>query len=121
MCEREKMHNKMKLAYVAGPYRAPTAAQRQDNIHRARKAAESLWRAGYAVLCPHMNSANMDGIVDDEVFLQGCLEMVRRCDLVWLLPGWRASEGAVREVAEAERCGVEVRFPTIAEESKSDI
>ena len=116
MCERERMHNK-KLAYVAGPYRAPTAAQRQDNIHRARKAAEALWKRGYAVLCPHLNSANMDGLVDDEIFLQGCLEMVRRCDLVWLLPGWRESEGAVRELEEAKWFGIEVRFPTMAEEA----
>jgi len=119
MCEREKMHN-MKIAYVAGPYRAPTAAQRQDNIHRARQAAEALWKSGYAVLCPHLNTANMDGLVEDEQFLQGCLEMVRRCDLVWLLPGWRKSEGTVREVVEAEIRGVEVRFPSIAEEATGE-
>ena len=113
------MHN-MKIAYVAGPYRAPTASQRQHNIYRARQAAESLWKRGYAVLCPHLNSANMDGLVEDEQFLQGCLEMVRRSDLVWLLPGWRKSEGTVREVAEAEIRGVEVRFPTIAEEATGE-
>lgn len=47
----------------------------------------------------------MGGIVPDEAFLAGDLEILRRCDAVVLLTGWNESAGALAErdfaVAEA--------------------
>jgi hypothetical protein len=61
----------LKIAYVAGPYRAKTKIGIILNILRARKVAKELWKMGYAVICPHSNSALMDGIAPDEAFLNG--------------------------------------------------
>jgi hypothetical protein len=55
---------------------------------------------GYAVLCPHANTAFMD-FGCDEVFLDGDLEILRRCDLVVVAPGWESSEGTRAEIREA--------------------
>ena len=96
----------MKVAYVAGPYRAPTVRGIVENIRRAEEAALWLWRNGYAALCPHLNTALFDGACPDEVWLAGGLELLRRCDLVVLVPGWESSEGTRVEVAEAYRLGL---------------
>jgi hypothetical protein len=96
----------MKLVYIAGPYRAKSKYFIGRNISIARYHARLLWQKGYAVLCPHMNTAHFDGICPDEVFLEGTMEMLRRCDLIYLLPNWRDSEGAKAEYAEAQRLGI---------------
>lgn len=87
----------MKLAYIAGKYRSDTISGIEENIALARRAAKKLWRDGYAVICPHLNAAFMDGVVPDDVFLEGDIKMLNLCDVVFLLPNWRESEGAKRE------------------------
>lgn len=97
----------MKLVYLAGPYRAKTTRAITQNINRAREYAIKLWQAGYAVLCPHLNSAHFDGCVEDARFLKGGLLMLQRCDAIAVMPGSEASEGTQAEIAEARRLGME--------------
>lgn len=103
----------MKVIYIAGPYRAKTPWQVQQNIEGAAILAAWCWQAGFAALCPHMNSAHMEGCATDEAFLEGTLELMRRCDAVLLHPDWRRSEGARAERAEAERLGIPVFEKTV--------
>lgn len=101
----------MKIAYIAGPYRAPTVFGVTQNIQRAREVAAEFWRMGYAVLCPHMNSALMDGVVPDGIFLTGDHEFLRRMrpgDIFVLLPDWTKSEGTKAELALAISLGLTV-------------
>jgi len=87
----------MKLCYISGKYFGETNDETYENIQIARKAAVMLWCKGWAVICPHLNTAFMDGIVPLETFLQGDFEMVSRCDAVFMLPNWQDSKGAKRE------------------------
>ena len=96
------------VAYIAGPYRAPTPAGIWANIMKARDVALDLWRMGIPAICPHTNTMLFDGARPDEDWLAGDLEILRRCDLVVLVPGWRESAGARAEVAEARRLGIPV-------------
>ena len=99
----------MKIAYIAGPYRAPTVYETTQNIQRAREVAAEFWKMGYAVICPHLNSALMDGIVPDGIFLAGDREFIRRMrpgDLFVLLPGWRESAGTMAELDLAVSLGL---------------
>ena len=98
----------MRLAYVAGPYRAASESAVVRNIRAAEAIAAELWKAGYAVICPHMNTALMGGICPDDVWLGGDIVMLKRCDLVVLVPGWLASSGTRAEVATARECGIPV-------------
>ena len=98
----------MKLAYVAGPYRGRTHNDVAQNIAAAREVAAHLWSLGYAVICPHLNSAFMSGVAPEEVFMNGGLAMLRRCDLVVLVEGWQASQGTAREIEEARSCGLPI-------------
>lgn len=98
----------MRLVYVAGPYRAASESAVVRNIRNAEAVAVELWKAGFAVLCPHMNTALMGGICPDEVWLKGDLVMLERCDLVVLVPGWQASSGTVAEHLRARELGIPV-------------
>ena len=92
----------IQLAYVAGPYRSPLGAHGvQKNIEVARAVAAELWEFGHVAVCPHMNTAHFDGLVPDQRFLDGSLELMRRCDLVVLTPRWRLSRGTREEIVEA--------------------
>lgn len=91
----------MKLVYVAGPFRGPNAWEIEQNIRRAESLALEVWRLGAAVICPHTNTRFFQGAADDKIWLEGDLEMLRRCDVVMLTPDWRRSSGAQAEVQEA--------------------
>lgn len=92
----------MKVIYVAGPYRARTAVGVGLNILRARRAALFVWQHGGVALCPHLNTAFFDGHAPDETWLKGDLELLKRCEAVWLIGGWTRSVGAITESAAAE-------------------
>ena len=106
----------MKLVYIAGAYRSRFGILgRAWNISRARKVAKLLWRMGFAVLCPHSNSAFMDGCAPDGVFLRGDIEMLKRCDAIVLMPGFAKSQGAQAEYFTAQSYGITkfyVEYPT---------
>ena len=94
----------MKVVYVAGPYRDPRGEWYVlQNIREAEAVALELWRAGYAVVCPHKNTALLGGACggSEEVWLKGDLEIMRRCDFVVCTARWQESEGAKAEVKQA--------------------
>lgn len=108
----------MKVAYVAGPYRADTIYGVAQNIQKARDVALRLWKLGYAAICPHSNTAFFDGACDDSVWLSGDLEILRRCDFVVVLDGWERSEGATKEVQIANIHGIPVYPESWVEEQE---
>lgn len=99
---------KLPTIYIAGPYRAAKVSGIRRAIDRAREAAELVWSIGGKAFCPHLNTAFMDGIVPDAVFLRADLEWLADCDAVFAIHGWEQSEGARGEVAEAKRLGIPV-------------
>jgi hypothetical protein len=99
----------MKLAYVAGPYRGKSKnkiinkLQVIRDILAAREVAKELWRMGYAVLCPHSNTALFDGVAPDQTFLDGDLLILDRCDLIVLQGKWWDSKGTLGEIKRAKQ------------------
>lgn len=85
------------IVFVSGPYRGDVSG----NIERAKQVAIRLWKLGYAVVCPHLNTAHFDGICPDETWLKGDLEIMSRCDAVYMMAGWDTSAGAKAERAAA--------------------
>ncbi len=104
----------MKIAQLIGPYRSDTVSGIQDNITIATAYAKALWREGYAVICPHANSAYFDGHCKDEAFLDGYKEIMRRLDprkgdTLVTLPHWTKSIGSIAEYS----LGLELNLPFI--------
>lgn len=75
-----------------------------------------LWQLGYAVLCPHSNSMNMDGGARDSDFLDGDREWMIHADVAFVVPSipglkeWRESRGSVGEIHECDMMGIPVVY-----------
>lgn len=91
----------MKLIYIAGSFRAPTHWGIVLNVRAAEALALEVWRAGCAALCPHLNTANFQGALPDEVWCAGTMTMLERCDAVILVPGHEHSAGTHAEIVRA--------------------
>lgn len=117
--KREKVE-RMPIAYIAGPYRSRWGIiGRIINILKARQTSIKLWQWGYAVICPHMNTALFDGKAPDDVWLKGDLEFIRRLhckhgktpsDVIYMMKDFSNSIGALKELELAKKCGLEVLY-----------
>ena len=96
----------MKIIYVAGPFRGPTSWDIAENIRSAERIGLLVARAGAMPLIPHANTAHFHGQCDDTFWLDGTMELLRRCDAAVFLPGWRGSSGSVAEYREAGLLGI---------------
>ena len=100
----------MRVIYVSGRYRAKTIFGVALNIWRARRVAQKLWKEGWAVICPHMNTAFFTG--GEGMYIRGDIEIVKRCDTIYMLKNWHKSEGACIEYQVA----IDNHLETIFEE-----
>ena len=97
------------LVYIAGPYRNEKECEVFTNIMEARRVAIALWKGGFIPICPHLNTFFFNGIVKSpKVFIDGDLEIVRRCDAMVMLDGWQYSEGAFEENELAHELGMPI-------------
>lgn len=95
------------IIYIAGPHTGKDKAETLSNIAKARCVAHDCWAAGYATICPHMNTAEFDDI-SKSIFYAGDLEILEKCDAVVLLPHWKTSMGARMEVQHAIKHGIRI-------------
>ncbi len=109
----------MKLVYVAGPFRAASAYVPghqdmfavQENIMAAMKLGLEVARTpGAFPVIPHANTMFFTGAAPDHVWLEGDLEMMRRCDAVLMTPDWQRSSGARAEEQLARELGIPVFY-----------
>lgn len=98
------------LIYVSGAYSAPTIEQRDENVANARAVAVRLWEMGHAVICPHLNTFDMESDCNAtyEQYLVGDKNMIARCDAMVMVNGWENSKGATIEQSYAVRLGIPV-------------
>ena len=99
------MKRKM-IVFISGKY----SGNVDENIAYAETFARVLWDEGYTVVCPHLNTANFneDGATSWKDYLQGDLEILSRCDIVFALPNWKDSKGSKIEIDYALRKAIPV-------------
>ncbi len=119
------MDRKPIVAMVSGKYtpvdpknRADALSQIERNIFVAKEVAKCLWGMGYAVICPQTNSGHFDDVAPPKYFYEGYLELVRRSDIIVMLPNWEESYGARLEYELAKKLGKEVYLAEISEDNK---
>jgi hypothetical protein len=100
----------MKVAFLAMPYNGDSEWETECNIRWAAEVAADFWNQGFAVICPHLNSAHFGGAAPEAAFYAGYLEMVYRSDVVIAGYGWERSAGAREEVNLAKRRGMEIIY-----------
>jgi len=106
------------VAYVIGPIRSKWRIMRWLNINFARLTAIKLWNAGYAVICPHMNSAFMCHKVNEDRIIEGDLVLIRKYDFAVAVRGWENSVGLLAEIGLCKSIDIPV-FYSIEEATKN--
>lgn len=100
------------LVYVAGPFNADTKQGRDDNCKKASGVGAQVVNLGGFPVVPHNNTKDYYGMRGEDFFLDGCIELVLRCDAVIMVPGWKDSLGAQLEAQKAAEAGMPV-FKTL--------
>ena len=98
------------IVYVCGPYSNVDHIEVCNNISRARATAQCLWASGYAVICPHMNSAHLDGVISYSKFAKAYINIMLRCDAVFVIDGWESSFGSIEEIKAAKVAGIPIYY-----------
>lgn len=91
----------MVVIYVAGPFRAAHQWGIVENVRAAERIGLMIANAGAMPLIPHANTAHFHGLQTAQFWLDGTMELLRRCDAAIFLPRWRHSAGSVGEFREA--------------------
>lgn len=108
-----KIPRATKLVYIAGPYTGVDLKAVDNNIQLSRSAAVELARNGIGFISPCLNSAHFESMLgaDDpgyEFWIRMTMEMLKRCDAIFMVPGWETSRGARAEFAWASANGMPV-------------
>jgi Domain of unknown function (DUF4406) len=106
----------LKVVYIAGKYRGKTHCGKSyteihGNIMLARAwAIKIIDLGGCITLTPHLNSMHMelDGKNDPAFWYKADIELLRRCDAIFMLPNWMDSRGAIEEKNFAEKYHIPV-------------
>ena len=96
------------VIYLAGPFTASTAWKIEQNVRAAEEIALDLWKRGWTVFCPHLNSRLFFGEVNEKQIVNGYLNILKRCDLLLLMPFWEDSKGTKTEADLADEIGIPV-------------
>lgn len=94
------------LIYIAGQYSGDVS----HNIQIAKEESLKLWKMGFTVFCPHMNTANFENDIPYNRVMDGCIEILEKCDAVVLLQNWEQSTGAKIEKEFAENHDIPVYY-----------
>lgn len=102
----------MKVIYIAGPYRNKSEYEVGENIRVAGWYSLHVWELGGVALCPHKNTAFFGGAynIPDDTWLKGDLELLNRCDAVYVTSNWSESSGATAEVEFAKNHNIPVLY-----------
>jgi hypothetical protein len=95
--------NKLPLIYIAGPFRGPSPIIVRRHVEAARDLGLRVAEAGGYPVIPHTMTADFDKLLTDQFWLDGTLEMLKRCDAMVLTYDWEKSSGARAEQAWAHQ------------------
>jgi hypothetical protein len=104
------------LVYIAGKFTGKTRADVDQNIAAAVALALEVARIGAMPVCPHSNTSHPDfeSLQPYTFWIDGTLELLRRCDAVVMVDNWRDSSGAKGEREEAIKLGMPVFYSVSA-------
>ncbi len=99
------------LLYVAGPYSANETYSEQDHIKRAEQASIQLIKQGFHVITPHKNTDGYekyeDGNITFDTWIEMDLNILKRCDGIYLFGEYKKSRGSMIEL----NCALENNIP----------
>ena len=95
----------MRLVYVAHPF-----GGKKKNIKDAQEVVRQLVRQkhGYVFLSPLQALGFLNEDISYEESMEMCLQLLKRCDELWLCNGWEKSKGCNMEWAAAKALGIPI-------------
>lgn len=72
--------------------------------------SRKLWKRGYIVYSPHLNSIAMTNLLTWKQWMLRDFKVIDHCTEVWLLPNWKESKGAKLEYEYAKKQGKKIVF-----------
>ncbi len=97
------------VIYIAGPYSAPTLAERETNTRRAMDVFLALLARGHYPICPHLShypherhKALLGAEIPYNVWIELDRQYLVRCDAIYYMA---PSPGADDELRLARKCG----------------
>jgi len=100
-----------KLLYIGGPY---SIGNTKENIRRAEMISVNLLRSGFHVITPHKNTAGYekyeDGNLTYETWLKLDLDILSRCDAIYVMVNSEDSQGVKKEIEFARAMGMPVIY-----------
>jgi len=100
----------MKLIYIAGKYRDSNSWDIEQNIRRAETLSLEVAKLGLMPVCPHTQSRFFYGTLTEDFWMEGTLEILRRCDAVLVCGDPKKSKGTLGEIGEASLLDIPVFF-----------
>lgn len=97
----------MKLIYLAHPY-----GGEDENIIKALSWEAYLFAPNTHVLNAVYYFSTYKRIKEEHEIMKMCLDMVTRCDELWVAPGWEDSPGCKAEIAQATKYNMKIRYLT---------
>ncbi len=91
----------MKVVYIAGPYTGKTAWDIEQNVRQAEEVALKVAEMGGAPLCPHTNTRFFFGTCTEEFWYAATMALLKKCDAIVMVKGWKDSKGSKEEHAWA--------------------
>jgi len=106
----------MRAVYIAHPLRGDV----RGNTARASELCRKISREfpDIVVVCPLMSFSFLDDENPEErqKAIVYCLELLSRCDELWLAGDWKNSEGCRKELRHAKAIGIPVSVVRVAGE-----
>jgi hypothetical protein len=101
----------MPIVYESGPISGSTATAIAEHIHAFAFMENWLLREGYAAINPanDFEAAGLGGL-EYEMYMQKDKAFVSVSAAILMLPGWRESRGARRELRWARQYGLIVAY-----------
>lgn len=97
----------MRTIYLAHPY-----GGKPENICKAVDFGTALQteNENYHIFNAVYYFCKYKGVMDEERIMKMCLDMVCRCDELWVASGWEESPGCKAEIAQAKKYNIKIRY-----------
>lgn len=93
------------IVYISGPITGKPGYMRHF-----RKAQRNLEKEGHKVINPAVKNRVIPEGSPHEVYMEASIKLLKDCDCIYMLNGWKQSQGAIEEFIYAYEHNISITF-----------